>query len=121
MKSAYAIRLYELLKQYKKIGERVIAISDLRSYCGIPKEQYPLYADFRVRVIDISKREINGRTDIAFEYEQVKDGRKVVALRFTIARNKGADHSDEIRDDPKLSRLVSRLTAHGIAEEKARA
>ena len=30
MKSAYAIRLYELLKQYQTIGSRVVTIADLR-------------------------------------------------------------------------------------------
>ena len=30
VKSAYAIRLYELLKQYQGIGTRVVSIADLR-------------------------------------------------------------------------------------------
>jgi len=72
-----------------------------------------------VRVVEIAKREINGKTDIAFEYEQIKEGRKVTALRFVITKNRRDTQADNLRDDPKLSRLISRLTAHGMTEDKA--
>ncbi len=69
----------------------------------------------------MARREINAKTDIAFEYEEIKKGRKVVALRFRITKNPRADTPDPLRDDPRLARLVARLTAHGMAEEAARA
>lgn len=69
----------------------------------------------------MARREINAKTDIAFEYEEIKEGRKVVALRFRITKNPRADTPDPLRDDPRLARLVARLTAHGMAEEAARA
>jgi hypothetical protein len=75
----------------------------------------------RVRIVDMARREINAKTDIAFEYEEIKEGRKVVALRFRISKNPRADIPDPLRDDPRLARLVARLTAHGMAEEAARA
>ena len=62
----------------------------------------------------MARREINAKTDIAFEYEEIKEGRKVVALRFRITKNARADTPDPLRDDP-------RLTAHGMTEEAARA
>ncbi|WP_254432641.1 RepB family plasmid replication initiator protein [Magnetospirillum sp. SS-4] len=69
----------------------------------------------------MARREINAKTDILFDYQEIKEGRKVVALRFTIARNARADTPDPLRDDPRLARLVARLSAHGMAEEAARA
>jgi len=74
-----------------------------------------------VRIVDMARREINAKTDIAFEYEEIKEGRKVVALRFRITKNPRADTPDPLRDDPRLARLVARLTAHGMAEDAARA
>ncbi len=74
-----------------------------------------------MRIVDMARREINAKTDIAFEYEEIKEGRKVVALRFRITKNPRADTPDPLRDDPRLARLVARLTAHGMAEEAARA
>lgn len=68
----------------------------------------------------MARREINAKTDIAFEYEEIKEGRKVAALRFTITRNARADKPDPLRDDPRLARLVTRLTTHGMTEEAAR-
>lgn len=69
----------------------------------------------------MARREINAKTDIAFEYEEIKEGRKVMALRFRIAKNPRADTPDPLRDDPRLARLVSHLTAHGLTEDTARA
>lgn len=74
-----------------------------------------------MRVVDMARREINAKTDIAFDYQEIKEGRKVVALRFTITRNARADKPDPLRDDPRLARLVTRLTAHGMTEDTARA
>lgn len=69
----------------------------------------------------MARREINAKTDIAFEYEEIKEGRKVAALRFRIAKNPRADKPDPLRDDPRLARLVTRLASHGMAEDAARA
>jgi plasmid replication initiation protein len=55
-----------------------------------------------------------------FEYEQIKEGRKVCAINFIIKRNPKAGQAEEMREDPKLSFLVSRLTSHGMGEAKAR-
>lgn len=95
-------------------------MADLREYCGVGNGEYSAFADLRVNVVEIAKREINSKTDISFEYAQIKDGRKVVAIRFDISRKKVAEAADEIREDPKLCLLVSRLTSHGMSETKAR-
>lgn len=120
LKSVHAIRIYELLKQYEGLGERTIKVADLRAFCGIAPDDYKFFKDFRVWVVDVARREVNGKTDMAFAYTPIKEGRKVVSLRFTISRNQRAAKPDDLRDDPALARLVSRLVAHGIAEEKAR-
>jgi len=120
IKSAYGVRIYELLKQYETIGERTIGVTDLRELCGIAASQYDKFKDFRVRVVDIAVREINERTDIFISYDYISTGRKVTAIRFSITRNPNAETPDPIRDDPKLSRLLSRLVAHGVAQERAR-
>ncbi|MBR9970847.1 RepB family plasmid replication initiator protein [Magnetospirillum sp. J10] len=74
-----------------------------------------------MRVVDMARREINAKTDITFDYEEIKEGRKVAALRFRIAKNPRAGIPDPLRDDPHLARLITRLTAHGMAEDAARA
>jgi len=87
LKSSYSIRIYELLKQYQKIGQREITVADLRLYLGIKPKQYEKYAWFKRRTVLSSQQEINAKSDIHFEFEEIKRGRKVHALKFTITKN----------------------------------
>ena len=87
-KSTYSFRLYELLKQYEGIGSRLITIEDLRVGLDIEKEQYPKYSNLKQKVINVARNEINPKTDIAFDYEEVKTGRKVTSIKFYIKTNK---------------------------------
>lgn len=59
LRSVYAMRIYELLKQYRRIGERVLSIGELRDILGIAPHTYQFINDFRRSVIDIARREIN--------------------------------------------------------------
>ena len=63
LKSAYSVRIYELLKQYEKIGERTFDLEKLRYILAIEKNEYALYSDFKKRVILKSQEEINEKTD----------------------------------------------------------
>lgn len=88
LRSTYAIRLYELLKQYEKIGGRKFLVEELRDILGIEESQYGLYADFKRKVIITSQKEINSKTDICFEYREIKAARgKVEAISFDIKAN----------------------------------
>jgi plasmid replication initiation protein len=82
--STYSFRVYELLKQYVKLKNRVIDIGHLREILDIGKQQYKLYGHFKSRVLLPSKDEINEYTDISFDFDEVKDGKKVVAIKFAI-------------------------------------
>lgn len=87
-KSTYSFRLYELLKQYEGIGNRLITIDALRIGLDIEKEQYPKYSNLKQKVINVAQNEINPKTDISFDYEEVKTGRKVTSIKFHIKTNK---------------------------------
>lgn len=98
-KSQYTIRLYALLKQYEKLKEREVALDKLREILGLKKEQYQLYADFRRYVLMAVHKELNKKADLFFEYEEIKHGRKISAIRFRIfskAVNNILDKKNEI-------------------------
>lgn len=82
--SAHAIRLYELLVQYREIGEREFEIEELKRILGLEKTEYPAIKDFKLRVIDVAVTQINKHTDIRISYENIKEGRSVTGLLFTI-------------------------------------
>jgi plasmid replication initiation protein len=86
LKSVYAIRVYELLKQYETVGKRKTSLDELRAYCGIGIQQYKRFNDFKKDIIEISKREINAKTDIIIDYREVKESRKIVAIEWTIRK-----------------------------------
>lgn len=96
LKSNYSIRLFELLKQYEKIKKRTIDLEELRRMVGtteinqngeIIKEEYPLYGHFKSRVILPAQKELKQKTDIYFNFKEIKQGRKVVAIEFEILEN----------------------------------
>lgn len=69
LKSAYQIRLYELLKKYEKIGVFEVSISDLREYLSIDIDQYSRFENFKIRVLNDCKVALGDNTDISFDYE----------------------------------------------------
>lgn len=87
LKSFNQQRVYELLKQYQRIGKRTISLEDLREYLSIGKNEYPVWYDFSSKVLKVAQKAIKENTDIAFEYEGIKKGRKVIAVQFTITAN----------------------------------
>ncbi|EJR80230.1 replication initiation protein [Bacillus cereus] len=87
LKSTYAIRLYELLKQYEDIKERTISLENLRYYLDAI-DLYIKYGNFKQRVLIPAQVELNEKTDILFEFEEIKFGRKVQKIKFKIRSRK---------------------------------
>ena len=85
MKSKYSPRIYEILKcnEFKKQQCIEIDIEELRKLlkCDVI---YPLYADFKRRVIEQAQKELKKLADISFEFEEIKTGRTVTSLKFYI-------------------------------------
>ena len=88
-KSAYSIRIYELLKaeQFKagKNGyfQRAFHYDELRTSIGIETTEYALFADFRRYVIEIAVREINTSSNISItQVDYPKTGRKISHIVF---------------------------------------
>lgn len=103
LKSTYAIRIYELLKQYEDLRERTISLENLKYYLDA-MDVYPNYANFKQRVLKPSQKELNQKTDISFEFEEIKLGRKVQKIRFIIRAQKKKD-SDLVRFEKKLDKF----------------
>ena len=94
LNSPNQIRMYELLKQYEKTGERTISLKDLKDFIGIKEDQYPRFGDFKIRVLKKAQEALKENTNIYFEYELIKKGAKVTAIKFLISKNE--DYTDQI-------------------------
>ena len=82
MKSQYSIRLYELLKSYQWKKKITFDIDNLKNI--IQAEKYENFKDFRVKVLEISLREIAAFSDLEVSYELIKEGRKFSKIIFDI-------------------------------------
>jgi plasmid replication initiation protein len=112
MRGQYSIRIYELLKQYENIPSkcRSFSVDNLRTILGIEEDQYTLYADFKRRVIKSAKEEMDEYADISFDLEEIKDGRKVIELKFYIKEN-----NKKIQDIEKKPKLVKSISTRKLA------
>jgi plasmid replication initiation protein len=94
-KSVHAIRIYELLKQYQDIGERVLSLEEIKDCCGVT-DKLKQYGELKKRLLLIAQREINEKSDIHIKFECIKPSRKIVGLKFIISKNKAY----ELRNKP---------------------
>jgi hypothetical protein len=85
--SPYYVRIYELLKQYEKIGERRFTVTELKEILGITSE-YKLYGHFKNKILDKAQAKLEEHTDINFTYKEVKKGRSIEGLVFYIHTNR---------------------------------
>lgn len=93
--SGYGIRIYELLVQYRQIGKREISVESLRSMLELGKK-YPLFADFKKRVVDTAIDQINECSPLSVTYEQKKTGRKVTHILFSFKeKTKSINYQNE--------------------------
>jgi plasmid replication initiation protein len=74
------------LKLYEDTGKRVDNLDALRKKLECPKS-YKKYSLFKQNVLRPAYEEINGNSDISFEYEEVKQKNKVTGLIFRIKTN----------------------------------
>lgn len=84
MDSAYGIRLYELLCQWRDAGEREVSIEWLRDAFQLG-DKYPAIKDFKRWVLEPAVAQINEHSPLAVVWEQRKTGRKVTHLHFRFA------------------------------------
>ena len=95
LKSSYSIRLYEILKDkynreagYGRLAEINYTVKELREILEIPKSyQYGNSSGIKQRILEKAKTDLEQHTDIIFSYEEIKTGRKVTHLKFTIRKN----------------------------------
>jgi plasmid replication initiation protein len=93
-KSQYSIRLYEVLKKeaqieshyrHKKQFEKKYSVDDLRIIFAIDDNQYKLFKDFRIKVLEPAIKDISDKTDLnIFETRYIKTSKKITAISFTV-------------------------------------
>lgn len=81
-KSIYATRLFELLQEFKETGWMLKSLEELRHSFSVGSK-YTNYGHFKSRTIVPACEEINKNYHMKVRFEEIKEGKSVVAIRFT--------------------------------------
>lgn len=89
MKSAFSVRIYEIMRSYVYQKDVTFEINKLKSLLAVENvKSYNNFKDFRRFVLEKAQCEINEYTDINISFEPVTKGRKVVEIIFHIKNKK---------------------------------
>ena len=114
LSSKYAIRLYELLIQWRSVGKTpLFHIEDFRFKLGLGSDEYQIMGNFKKKVLDLALTQINEKTDIVASYEQHKAGRNITGFSFSFSPKH--TKADEDATPRKLSEKQVRLFANKLA------
>lgn len=83
LKKDYSLDLYHLAKKNQKLGGFQISLEELFNQLGLPAS-YKRIGNLKDRVIKPSLDEISANTDIVLTYENIKQGRNVVGIKFVV-------------------------------------
>lgn len=88
--SKYAKRIYQLASQWKSKGEVQYTISELKCMLhlkdpkGVFPEQYIKISQFKDKVLEVAKNQINEHTELEIDYKLHKKGRAFHSVTFFI-------------------------------------
>jgi plasmid replication initiation protein len=105
MKSGFSIRIYQMCKAYYfeniRHGRNVFAanIKDFKSRLGIA-DKYPDFRNFRRKVLDVAREEINEKTHLRIDYDFIKKGRNITDLRIVINEKTDFNPESEAEEVP---------------------
>jgi len=85
LSSEYAKRIYTIFKQWQQVGKYTVEVAEWQKILEVPKSMLN-YADFKIKVIEVAKEQINKNTDLNVEYKEIKTGRKITHLEWTIKK-----------------------------------
>jgi len=115
MKSEYSIRIYEILKKSEKLKTITYKLKELYDFLQV-SNTFTSYGDFKRKILFTSSKEIALYTDIYYEYEEIKNGRKVESIKFKIFKN---NYNKDLNLSEKEIFLswVEKIRKHYINEE----
>lgn len=109
--SLYTTRLYELIQEFKDTGWVLKSIQQLRTIFAVGVK-FTDYYDFKRFTFGHAVTEINSQFDIMLSFEEIKDGRKVVAVKFSFVPTfiiRGVDKTGKSKNTyikPKRKKVI---------------
>lgn len=116
--SVYTIRFYELLAEFHGLFQQFhLSVQKIREMVQL-QNHYPKYADFKRRVLGAAYQELKERSsDLYFEFEEIKEGRSVTTIRFSIMSRSKASENQKPRI-VTTEEMSARLMESGYLKEE---
>lgn len=115
-KSKYSIRLYEYLKSihFNKFKQYNITV-EIDKFQKMLDSPYKTFRDFNVNVLKPAHKEINTLSDIIFDYELERQGRRVIGIKITVIIK---DTMDRLRIAQENERLLDEKEGIDYAQQR---
>ncbi len=106
MKSAFSVRIYELMKSYAFQKSKTFEVDELKRLLMVDDvKSYNDFGRFRHKVLEKAQEEINELTDLNIYFEPITKGRKVIKVKFRIEQKS------------PIERMMSGATANDRLDE----
>lgn len=108
--SKYSLGIYELCKndinfKKEKKHSREYTLEELQEWLQTPKSYSIKYSDFKKKVLEPVTKDITTYSDVALTYIEIKQGRKVVKIKFEFKKNyQNFEHKKEYAEILKKHR-----------------
>ena len=109
-KSIFSIRVYEICvcninRENKANFVCIVTLKDLREWLEL-EDKYERDRDFKRRVLQKAKEEINEHSDLIIDFEEIRKGRKVESIKFIVVRKPGTKRASYARQSNQSSAEV---------------
>lgn len=112
--SIYSQKLFGFLTSWNDKPEKEIEISELHTMLDTPESLQNDFAQFRRRVLEKAYKDITEQTNLSFEWEPIKKGRTVIAVRFIFSRKRALPVTKQ-----KQNEAIEKQNARNSAAFKA--
>lgn len=123
-RSSYGLALYENCIRYRGLPHTKWFDMELfKKLMGVPAGKYDVFRDFKRRVLDKAIDEVNTYSDLIIASDFVREGRKVVKVRFTLKerakKTRLGTKSIAKLEAPEVHELKAQLLAqYGLSTEQ---
>ena len=113
--SIYSQRLFEYLKSWSSEHEHIESIHNLHELLNSSESSRKNFAEFKRHVLEKAHKDITAHTSLRYEWEPVKQGRAVVAVRFIFAKKRALPIEKKKQDNAKVKQSRANNEAFNTA------
>ena len=121
--SKYAKRLYALACQWKSVGKKRFEIVELKKMIGLidkkGNEKSERISEFRIKILDVAKKQINEGSDIYFDYKLIKQGRSFRWVEIYVNTKLGQQLEINFEETIDNQKYLSKIIHYGLSEVQA--